>query len=134
MKALIQNFKTINRAAFCLFIFTAYYSYKPYLNRQRDSSLQLKEKIAVGKKYEFKLVSGQTLLMKVDTVGDDRVKGDAVLKGGGRINNYIVLFDQVESIKEGKISIGWTLFAIAVPVTVLVIIFSNMTYDLGGGI
>jgi len=112
------------------------YSYKPYLNDLQISSEVLREKIAPGKKYEVLTTDSKKLTIKVDSVTNDRLIGDASWKvNTGQSKNpqqisnqtiyqkkYSILFNQIKSIKERKISAGKTIAAIAIPIGILVLI------------
>jgi hypothetical protein len=109
-------------------------AYKPYLDRNVDSPAVIRSKMFPDEKYEIRLLTGQTMIMKVDSVQDERLVGNIFVRGSEKntkLKNYMIPYDQIDSVKKGKISAGRTAIAIVLPVTLLIFAFSDMTFTMG---
>lgn len=108
-------------------------SYRPYVSKEQTSPAELKEKIIAGKKYQITLVTGELLAMKVSRILDDKLMGMVNQpRKNFRQENYMIRFDQIESVKNQKVSAGQTFIAIAVPVGVIIFFISNISFTFGG--
>lgn len=121
MKTHVFFYAKVIPSALCLFLLSSCYSYKPYLNGPASPSA-FKDSITEGKKYELKLVGGRTVVMKVDSVASDRLVGDVSEngpKGIFRQEDFIIAYDQIESVENRKFSTWKTIAVIVIPVVVL---------------
>jgi hypothetical protein len=99
-----------------------------------DSPAVIRSKILPGEKYEIRLRTGQTMIMKVDSVQDEKLIGNVFVQGSEkntRIKSYMVSYHQIDTVKKQKISAGKTAIAIILPITLLIIALSDMTFTMG---
>jgi hypothetical protein len=117
----------INFAGISLFIllFCSCHSYIPYLNDQQISSEVLREKIEVGKKYEVLTKDHKKMIMKVESLTEDKMIGEARVSVDGntfQVKNQIILFDQIASVRNQKVNAIKTIAAIVIPIGIIAFI------------
>ncbi len=122
----------------CCSLLTSCYSYKPYIDDVQITSEILQEKITPGKKYEIMTIDGKRLTVKVDSTGNRSITGDvswivsyrqskndhsaSQISETVHQKNYTILFEQIKSVRERKVSAGKTIAAIVVPIGILALI------------
>ena len=105
------------------------HSYKPLITNHDVSPEKIKEGITVGKKYEILTNGGRNLFVKVDSIREDRLYGDARVHDSGstrREKNCTIYFADVESINQQKFSTGKTVAAVIVPIVSLALLFGAL--------
>jgi hypothetical protein len=135
MKSIVSHVNGTVKLLILGLVLSSCTTYKPFLDSRVDSPTVMKSRILQGEKYEIRLLTGQTMIMKVDSIQDEKLVGNVFVQGSEhntRIKNYMVSFDQIDSVEKPKISAGKTAIAILLPVTILIIGMSNFSLDMGG--
>ena len=113
---------------------TSCHSYKSMLNDQQVSDKTLRENIIPGKKYEVTTKERMKMVIRVDSLFEDRMVGSTRLLVNGLTRhkkNYPIYFEQVESVRDQKISTGKTIAVILVPIGLFVAVISTLDHAYG---
>lgn len=116
----------------CIMLLTSCYAYKPYLEKGKTSPEELRANLTQGETYELAMTTGRMYEVKVDSVMSDRLIGAATNENNQKQNDYIILFNQIESVRKKKVSTGLTIIAVAVPIIGMIAVVDTLELNSTG--
>lgn len=129
MKKFVGNLLTSGCLVLIINLFCSCHSYKSMLNGQQVSGETLRENIVLGKKYKIITKEDMKMVIKVDSVFEDRMVGKARLLVNGitrHQKDHPIYFEQVEPVRYQKISTGKTIAVILIPIGIFIAVISGL--------